>query len=50
VAPILVTLEVNGANLTMELDTAATLSIISEETYCKLFSADRVPTLKASQV
>jgi len=48
-APILVTLEVNGVNLTMELDTGATLSIISEETYHKLFSADKAPTLKASQ-
>jgi len=40
---------VNGANLTIELDTGATWSIISEETYCKLFLADRAPTLKASR-
>ena len=48
-APILVTLEVNGANLTMELDTGATLSIISEETYRTLFPTERAPSLKTSK-
>ena len=48
-APILVTLEVNGVNLIMELDTGATLSIISEETYRKLFPPGRAPTLKTSK-
>ena len=48
-APIQITLAVNGADLSMELDTGATLSIISEETYRKLFSAGKAPTLKASK-
>ena len=48
-APILVTLQVNGANLMMELDTGATLSIISEETYRTLFPTERAPALKTSK-
>lgn len=35
--------------MTMELDTGATLSVISEETYHKLFSAENAPTLKTSK-
>ena len=46
-APILVTLKVNGINLEMELDTGATLSVISEQTYHKLFSAGKAPPLKS---
>ena len=47
--PILITLKVNGVDLTMELDTGATLSLISEKTYKELFPAETVPHLQASK-
>ena len=47
--PILVTLRINGQDLTMELDTGATLSIVSEKTYQSLFSPDAAPELKTSK-
>lgn len=47
--PIMVTLQVDGRDLTMELDTGATLSIVSEKTYKSLFSPDAAPKLKASE-
>ena len=47
--PIQVTLAVNGVNMTMELDTGATLSVISEETYHKLFPVETAPTVKTSK-
>ena len=37
-APILFTLKVDGIDQEMELDTGGTLSVISEQTYHKLFS------------
>ena len=46
---ILISLKVNGVNLTMELDTGATLSLISEKTYHNMFPAESAPQLKASQ-
>ena len=46
--PILVTLQLNGQDLTMELDTGATLSIVSEKTYQSLFSPHAAPQLKPS--
>ena len=45
-APILVILKVNGSDREMELDTGATLSVISEQTYHKLFSTGKAPTLR----
>ena len=45
-APILVTLKIDGVSLEMELDTGATLSVISEQTYHKLFSTGKGPTLR----
>ena len=48
--PILVTLQLNGQDLTMELDTGATLSIVSEKTYQSLFSPQAAPQLKPSTV
>ena len=35
--------------MTMELDTGATLSVISESTYREMFPAEPSPQLKASQ-
>ena len=35
--------------MTMELDTGATLSLISESTYREMFPAESAPQLKASQ-
>ena len=46
--PVLVTLQLNGQDLTMELDTGATLSIVSEKTYQSLFSPHAAPQLKPS--
>ena len=43
--PILITLKVNGADLTMELDTGATLSLISEQTYKKIIPVKAAPHL-----
>jgi len=48
--PILVCLKLNGKDITMELDTRATLSIVSEKTYHFLFFPDTAPQLKACQV
>ena len=47
-ATILVTLQINGIDLEMELDTGAILSIISEQTYHKLFPVGSIPLLKTS--
>lgn len=46
--PIMVALKVNAADLTMELDTGATLFLISEKTYNNLFPAETAPHLQAS--
>ena len=47
--PILITLKVNGADLTMELDTGATLSLISENTYKKIFPVETAPHILNSK-
>ena len=47
--PILVDLRLNGKDISMELDTGATLSLVSEKTYHSLFSPDTAPQLKASK-
>ena len=41
--PILITLKVNGVDLTMELDTEGILSLISEKTYKELFPGEIAP-------
>ena len=46
---ILISLKINGVNMTMELDTGATLSLISESTYREMFPAESAPQLKVSQ-
>ena len=48
-ALILVTLQINGIDLEMELDTGATLSRISKQTYHKLFPVGSLPLLKTSK-
>ena len=40
--------KLNGVELEMEIDTGATLSLISEETYCKLWQAHQTPTLETT--
>ena len=45
--PILVDLRLNVKDISMELDTGATLSLVSEKTYHSLFSPDTAPQLKA---
>ena len=47
-APILATVTVNGVNLTMEVDTGASLSLISETTYNQLWDSDR-PQLQPTE-
>ena len=42
-------LKVNAVNLTMELDTGAMLSLISEKTYHNMFPTEPAPQLKVSQ-
>ena len=44
-----ITLKVNGADLTMELDTGATLSLISENTYKKIFPVETAPHILNSK-
>ena len=49
-SPIVVTLTVNGAQLPMQVDTGASLSIISEETYRTLWTSGSTPPLQESDV
>ena len=46
--PILITPKVNGVDLTIELDTETTLSLISEKTYKEIFLAETALYLQAS--
>ena len=50
VKPIRVSVMVNGQSLDMELDTGASVSLISESTYYALWNHDNRPTLKPTQV
>lgn len=47
-APYKVQLSVNGQTLEMEIDTGASLSVISEKTYINLVSKNRAPPLEKS--
>lgn len=47
-APILATVKVNGVSLTMEVDTGASLSLVSEETYHQLWQLNQ-PQLQPSE-
>ncbi len=49
-SPITVTTTVNGAKMPIQVDTGASLSLISEETYHTLWMADSAPTLQESKV
>ncbi len=46
--PIRVTLSLNTVDHSMEVDTGATLSVISERTYNTLWSGEQAPTLRPS--
>ena len=48
--PLIVTLKLNNSILDMELDTRASLSIISEKTYYSLWSIQARPKLEVSSV
>jgi len=48
-SPIFITVKLNGVDLTMELDTGATLSLISERTYKDLFPTEIAPCLQTSK-
>ena len=48
--PLLVTVKANNSDLEMEIDTGASLSIISEVAYNSLWAADSKPPLKATNV
>ena len=48
--PLLVTVKANNSDLEMEIDTGASLSLISKVTYNSLWAADFKPPLKATNV
>lgn len=50
VKPLLVTASLDNAKLEMEVDTGASVSIISEETYNRLWSPEDAPPLQESSV
>ena len=50
VAPFTVRVEVEGATLSMEIDTGAALSLISETTYSQLWPEGRAHTLEKSPI
>ena len=43
--PFIVTLQIEGANVPMEVDTGASMTLISQATFNKLWSAEMAPTL-----
>ena len=47
-SPIMATLQVNQAEIQMEVDTGASVSIISSDTYTKLWPATKRPLLQPS--
>ena len=48
--PLVVTVKLNNSTAHMELDTGASLSIISEKTFCSLWSTQARPELQSSSV
>ena len=48
--PLLVSVSIDNASLEMEIDTGASVSIISEETYNRLWSPEDAPPLQESSV
>ena len=48
VKPIQVTVNINGADITMEVDTGASVSIISEAAYCKYWKKGQAPPIVSS--
>ena len=48
--PLLVSVSIDNASLEMEVDTGASVSIISEETYNRLWSPEDAPPLQKSSV
>ena len=47
--PMRVELTLNGASLTMEVDTGASVSLISENSYRTTWTAAKRPTLQPSE-
>ena len=50
VKPLVASLTVEGAELRMEVDTGASLSLISEATYRKLWPKDKAPQMESTQI
>ena len=50
VKPLVASLTVEGAELRMEVDTGASLSLISEATYRKLWPKDKAPQTESTQI
>nr|XP_055046280.1 LOW QUALITY PROTEIN: uncharacterized protein K02A2.6-like [Misgurnus anguillicaudatus] len=48
--PLFATIQINGASLRMEIDTGASASLISEETYEKLWPTAQSPALSKSSI
>ena len=50
VKPLKVTVRVNNADLDMEVDTGASVSVISEDTYNRLWPEKQQPSLQESTI
>ena len=50
VKPLVVSVKLNGVDHEIELDTRASISIISEATYNKLWLQEKAPAIQESQV
>ena len=50
VKPLVVSVKLNDVDLEMELDTGASISIISEATYNHLWSKEQAPVIQESQI
>jgi len=49
VKPLVVSVKLNNADLEMELDTGASISIVSKATYNRLWSQEKAPPIHESQ-
>jgi hypothetical protein len=48
--PICATLHINGKELTMEVDTGASVSVISQTTYSRLWGSGKAPALRKTNI
>ncbi|CAL8284617.1 unnamed protein product [Boreogadus saida] len=48
--PICATLQINGKQLTMEVDTGASVSVMSQTTYSRLWCSGKAPALRKTNI